>query len=79
MSNSMEIEITNKPRKVNKKYAKSIKKIRTLLGEEDMHLDDAMSDMIAYFCEKESKDPVDDAISALNRYLGIVPSIFDAE
>jgi hypothetical protein len=42
-----------------------------------MDMDDAFSDMIKYFCEKDSLDPVEDAINSLNRYFGLAPSIFD--
>lgn len=70
------IEIKPK-RKTNKKYHKSIRKIKECLDYEGMDIDDAISDMIKYYCEGDSVDPVDDAINALSRFFGIVPTIFD--
>ena len=52
-------------------------KLKESIELRDMDLDDTISDMIKYFCEKESLDPVEDAINTLNRYFGIAPSIFD--
>jgi hypothetical protein len=40
-------------------------------------MDDAFSDMIKYYCESDSSDPVEDAIEALSRFFGIAPTIFD--
>ena len=74
----VQIEITKvKKRKANKKHKKAIRKLKECIEASDMDIDDAFSDMIKYFCEKDSLDPVEDAINSLNRYFGLAPSIFD--
>ena len=73
----VEIKKVKKKRKTNKKHRSVIIKLKESIELRDMDLDDTISDMIKYFCEKESLDPVEDAINTLNRYFGIAPSIFD--
>lgn len=74
----VQVEITKvKKRKANKKHKKIIRKLKECIEAADMDMDDAFSDMIKYFCEKDSLDPVEDAINSLNRYFGLAPSIFD--
>jgi hypothetical protein len=73
----VEIEIKKRKTKVHKKHNKKVRAIKESLEEENMTMDDAFSDMIKYYCESDSSDPVEDAIEALSRFFGIAPTIFD--
>lgn len=76
----VEAEITKtKKRKIKsgQQYDKLVRTIVANVNNEGLTLDDAMSDMILYFCERDSDDPIEDSIQALNKFFGIVPSIFD--
>lgn len=78
----VEIEIKKtKKRKIRtaKEYDKLIRRITTEINESDseLTLDDAISDMIKYYCSTDCEDAVDEAITAVSKYFGIAPSIFD--
>lgn len=73
-----EIKKTKKRKiKNGQQYDKLIRTIVSNVNNEGLTLDDAMSDMILYFCERDSVDPIEDSIQALNKFFGVVPSIFD--
>lgn len=78
----VEIEIKKSKKKKGrtaKEYDKLIRRITKEINESEteMSLDDAISDMIKYYCSTDCEDAVEEAITAVSKYFGITPSIFD--